>query len=827
MWLSQHVRYVCFVMPVVLVLALSVVLLTALPARAADTVQSGEGFVYSPEWKKWQTAYHDGMLDHLYGGYIDEDFLAAIDDPEYLKECKEHPEARVAPKDMPIEEAIAKKYTTFYNPSVNDGSVDAMLHSDSYKIPATEYIDGTVDAMNQAAKSQHYYVAAPTKGERMLNVGKFEDIGRVGMTTSQIETAENAGMSFEQIIAGSENAQGAIAVQEAVEDSSKKTAEKLMEKGATKAEAKATAKAIAKTALKPLAFGFKAYNAVTDLILAEQGGVWVGNHIARVAQIDQSEECRVIKNGMARWALGINSTCGSFELTDQQMAEQLHLLETHKLGPHSTCIHATKAAVDNASIDATICFAGFNFEKMPSGSLSQSLIYDVSGPDSSRMDGNFFYIQSKSDHSKFYQAYTAYFKDGYPHMADGSAPNWVGGIGVVGSHWLTMNDPLAYLDFGKIVKLDRLSAFNFVNPDGSKADGMHWDVSSTQEQPNICTLVTMQDGTQHVQCGGKVIKTDDGNNLIQPPDVYYGGDNIDNSDHSDHSVTNNVKEVKVVDVHADGSTTDLGGGPVSGGNEGYLDLWNTAANVSCFNGGEACADWASQVKTATGEDLSSKNKHTTKTDTALQYACRWYEPDGKTFQELPIGECTVYKDTFKQENQAKRTPYTDPKTNDMPENPVIPKDAVAPKFDFGSCITKKFSWNPVSWVFVPVSCALQWAFVPDTTVMTTQMTLIRERTGGVGSTLDTAFREHYQVFGHQQQDCKGPEFSLAFQNVQIIPPSYPMSVCEGSGLEFLPKFSKAAFIALYGYACLLVLRKWFFGISGFNPDSLAGKDGKK
>lgn len=823
MWLSQRLRYVCFVMPVVLVLALSVVLLTALPARAADTVQSGEGFVYSPEWKKWQTAYHDGMLDHLYGGYIDEDFLAALDDPEYLQECKEHPEARVAPKDMPIEEAIAKKYTTFYNPSVNDGSVDAMLHSDSYKIPATEYIDGTVDAMNKAAKSQHYYVAAPTKGERMMNVGKFEDIGRVGMTTSQIETAENAGMSFEQIISGSENAQGAIAVQEAVEDSSKKTAEKLMEKGATKAEAKATAKAIAKTALKPLAFGFKAYNAVTNLILAEQAGVFLGNQIARVAEIDQSEECRVIKNGMARWAMGINSKCGSFELSDQQMAEQLHLLETHKFGSHSTCIHVTK--YNDKSADATICFAGYGFDKRSAGYPDgQNLIYDVSGPDMYTMQGDFIYIQSKADNSKFYKAFVAYDEDGFP-LTDGSKPQWLGGVKHVGSFdWLSINNPLAYLDFGTIVKMDGVSAFDFVNSDGSKAKGMHWDVSSTQEQPNICTLVTMQDGTQHVQCGGKVIKTDDGNNLIQPPDVYYGGDNIDNSD---HSTTNNVKEVKVIDVHADGTTTDLGGGPVSAGEEGYLDLWNVPANVSCFDGGEACADWSTQVKTITGEELSSKNKHTTSTDPKLQYSCRWYEQDKKTFKELPIGECAVYKDTFVQKNQAKRTPYTDPKTDDMPENPVIPKDAVAPKFDFGSCVTKNVSWNPVSWVFVPVSCALQWAFVPDTTVMTTQVTHIRERTGGVGGTLETAFREHYQVFGNQQQDCRGPEFSLAFQNVQIIPPSYPMSVCQGSGLEFLPKFSKAAFIALYGYACLLVLRKWFFGISGFNPDSLAGKDEKK
>lgn len=809
------------VLPSIMLLVLSVFGL-ALPAHAADTVQSGQGYTYSDAWQQWHTAYEDGMLKEMYGDYIDDDFLKALDDPEYLKECKEHPEARIAPKDMPIEEAISKRYTTFYNSEVNSGSVDAMLHPDSYKIPATDYIDGTFDAMNKAAKSQHYYVQAPTRGERMLNVGKFEESGRIGMTTTQIEQAEQAGMSFEQVISGAQNAQGAQAAEEAIEESSKKTAQKLMEKSMAKAEAKATARAVAKTALKPLAFGLKGYNAVTNLILAEQGGVLVGNHIARVAKIDQSEECRVIKNGMARWAMGINSTCGSFELTDQQMAEQLHLLETHKFGSHSTCIHVTK--YEDKSADATICFAGYGFVKRPGGYPDgQNLIYDVSGPDMHKMQGNFIYIQSKADNSKFYQAFVVDVEDGYP-LTDGSKPQWVGGVKHVGSFdWLSINDPLAYLDFGTIVKMDGVSAFDFVNPDGSKAKGMHWDVSTTMENPNICTMVTLDDGSQHVQCGGQIIKTDDGQNQIQPPDVYVGGD-----DNSDHSVTNNnIKEVKVIDVHPDGSTTDLGGGPVSAAEEGYLDLWNVPANVSCFDGGEACADWSSQVKTATGEDLSSKNKHTTSTDPKLQYSCRWYEQDKKTFKELPIGECAVYKDTFVQQNQAKRTPYTDPKTGEMPEHPVIPKTAVYPKFDFGSCVTQNVSLNPVSWVFVPVSCALKWAFKPDPVNMTTQATKLKVLSGGIGSPLQTSFHEHYEIFGGQGSECHGPEFKLEFLGVNIIKPSHPMSVCEGSGLEFLPQFTRAAFIALYGYGCLLVIRKWFFGLTGFDVETPSGDKYKK
>lgn len=38
--------------------------------------------------------------------------------------------------------------------------------------------------------------------------------------------------------------------------------------------------------------------------------------------------------------------------------------------------------------------------------------------------------------------------------------------------------------------------------------------------------------------------------------------------------------------------------------------------------------------------------------------------------------------------------------------------------DAKNCIAGAFSWNPVDWVFVPVKCALQWAFKPTTALET-------------------------------------------------------------------------------------------------------------
>lgn len=50
-----------------------------------------------------------------------------------------------------------------------------------------------------------------------------------------------------------------------------------------------------------------------------------------------------------------------------------------------------------------------------------------------------------------------------------------------------------------------------------------------------------------------------------------------------------------------------------------------------------------------------------------------------------------------------------------PGNPTVPGvppvDKATPP-DSQSCLGTGYSWNPVSWVYVPVKCALKWAFVP-------------------------------------------------------------------------------------------------------------------
>lgn len=60
--------------------------------------------------------------------------------------------------------------------------------------------------------------------------------------------------------------------------------------------------------------------------------------------------------------------------------------------------------------------------------------------------------------------------------------------------------------------------------------------------------------------------------------------------------------------------------------------------------------------------------------------------------------------------------------------------------DGTNCITSSWSWNPVSWVYAPVKCALKWAFVPSAEAATSWQTKI--------NTIKTQFPVNIMVGGY-------------------------------------------------------------------------------
>ncbi len=70
-----------------------------------------------------------------------------------------------------------------------------------------------------------------------------------------------------------------------------------------------------------------------------------------------------------------------------------------------------------------------------------------------------------------------------------------------------------------------------------------------------------------------------------------------------------------------------------------------------------------------------------------------------------------------------------------------------------------FPWNPVSWVFVPVKCALQWAFYPSQDNTETQMLKVQQKAGKSGidqlpKAFNASFGAYQNSFG---QHCQRPE----------------------------------------------------------------------
>lgn len=253
--------------------------------------------------------------------------------------------------------------------------------------------------------------------------------------------------------------------------------------------------------------------------------------------------------------------------------------------------------------------------------------------------------------------------------------------------------------------------------------------------------------------------------------------------------------------------------------EGTLDLIDTATGNSCYGEGYACADWPTQVKEKTGIEVNLNNKSTTQTHKDMPYKCVWAGDDGST-KELAIGECTVLKKQWKPKETHEGTTGTDPSTGEAVDEPVDnPKPNERPSY--GSCVKENVSWNPVSWVYSPVKCALDWAFVPSETNTKTQAVLVRQKvsTTYIDSLVDS-FKSAF--LGRQElteAHCLGPEFHLEFMGYQLIPKgSHPLSVCEGSGFEFLPEFSKATCLVLAAAVSFLTLRKWIAQAVHFNDD---------
>jgi hypothetical protein len=202
-----------------------------------------------------------------------------------------------------------------------------------------------------------------------------------------------------------------------------------------------------------------------------------------------------------------------------------------------------------------------------------------------------------------------------------------------------------------------------------------------------------------------------------------------------------------------------------------LDLRTVGTGLSCFQTPTECAEW-----------FADPNRDT-------DYSCHYGT------HAVDLTECYVYAPTFKPDAQSTGELYADPETGTTVGAPA----GAAPGSDgstFGSTVQDPegsrecfpTGWavlNPVEWVMKPVQCALQWAFVPRTSVLNTQVaTMTATMEGTLPGQLVGAIAGW--EFVAPESGCDGITVDVWF----LGPPFQIMQACPGDMLEPLAIMSR-------------------------------------
>lgn len=121
-------------------------------------------------------------------------------------------------------------------------------------------------------------------------------------------------------------------------------------------------------------------------------------------------------------------------------------------------------------------------------------------------------------------------------------------------------------------------------------------------------------------------------------------------------------------------------------------------------------------------------------------------------------------------------PQSDTGTIDDNEPDPAAKDAGK------SCLAGAYSWNPVDWVFVPVKCALKWAFIPNSATVTSQMTELKTQWStslpGQAVAQATGLVGAVTSLGDGSSGCEGPGVTLPFSAIGMESQTlHPIAAC--------------------------------------------------
>lgn len=751
--------------PIVLVCAVCSVLLLAISPDAAQ----------ADDLPGWFRSYY--QFDYDVGVYSNSNNLTKSDwwdpkimDSTYMAEIL-NSDPKPAPKGMPLGDAVRNGFTTF-----TDGAGNVQQIADVQKDLAQAVLDGD--------DYKHWAITVAegkSSTDRQREMARFRKANtRISATSSQLKKA--------QTVTKTSNASNIATA--TVNKSDRKVAQSITKKLTTKFGAKTAAKiapgAISTVAKKAGGLILKGTNAAGDVLMAEQFGVFVGNGFVGLFNIDQTAECQTITNGVVRFVLGLNSACSKFHVDGAQVGNM-----TLDFSNSNWIVYKTN--YNGKILNLKFKFTDFVIRD---GFLFVNVV-DAPGADSSLSNSfnimpSFGFLTSSG--------YMLYPESWYQH---GNLIKFGSISCSTKEGFFPASSCLNYLSSIKGLYFSSGSPWtNYQDSNGQSVDKYIDQDLIKKHVPKAKTKVEVQgsDGKTYTAEGD--YRNQDGNTDIPMVNIPDG-------------VT--PTNVKITDTSEDGESKVIGDYKVDQPDHanGSLDLIDMRINKSCYDSAYACSAWPQEVQKATGNAVTLDNKDTTKTKPDMPYKCVWQSDDG-TSAELAIGECTVLSNSFTESNQHEGTVGSDPSNGDQINDPVDePKPSG--KVDYAQCVATDVSWNPVSWVFVPVKCALQWAFYPSQDNTETQMLKVQQKAGNSG--IDQLPKAFNASFGALQnsfgQHCQGPEMHLNAFGHDLIPSSHPFSVCEGTGLEKLPTFTRSAFIVLSCAVCYITIRKWLSAMFGF------------
>lgn len=229
--------------------------------------------------------------------------------------------------------------------------------------------------------------------------------------------------------------------------------------------------------------------------------------------------------------------------------------------------------------------------------------------------------------------------------------------------------------------------------------------------------------------------------------------------------------------------------------------------LDCFAAPEQCADW--------------------QTETAAQTAVyRCYYANAV----VDLAECNVYGRTFQRQNVQTGTAYSDPATGETVKtgtgtttttNPgaqtVSMSSPVADPATTRTCWPTGWGvFNPFEWVYQPVKCAFEWAFVPRESKLSEVRTALRL---SVMNSQPAGVVQAVQAWGAavpSVSGCAGPTITLDLPS-DVTYTGTPISACSepASTLAMVSRAAISIVFILFGLFAITRYVGRVFGFTGF------------